>query len=47
LTETIIRNDKIGIIIWTEMPMGILIHSKAAARSYDQFFDMMWKAEKV
>ncbi|MFH1053979.1 MAG: helix-turn-helix domain-containing protein [Candidatus Woesearchaeota archaeon] len=42
LTETIIRNDKIGIIIWIDKPIGILIHNKAAAESYDQFFEVMW-----
>ena len=44
LTETIIRNDKIGIIIWTKLPIGILIHSKEAAKSYDQFWKLMWEA---
>ena len=44
LTETIIRNDKIGIIIWTEKPLGVLIHNKTAALSYDKFFEIMWKA---
>lgn len=43
LTETIIRNDKIGLIIWTDKPIGILIHQKEAAESYDAFFKMMWK----
>ncbi|PIN80198.1 hypothetical protein COV16_01370 [Candidatus Woesearchaeota archaeon CG10_big_fil_rev_8_21_14_0_10_34_8] len=43
LTETIIRNDKIGIIIWTEKPLGILIHNKTAALSYNCFFNMIWK----
>ena len=47
LTETIIRNDKIGIIIWTKKPIGVLIHNKTAAESYDQFFEMMWKAAKA
>lgn len=46
LTETIIRNDKIGLIIWTEKPIGILIHNKAAAESYDKFFEVLWKASK-
>ena len=46
LTETIIRNDKIGIIIWTKKPIGILIHNKAAAESYDKFFEIMWKSAK-
>jgi sugar-specific transcriptional regulator TrmB len=42
LTETIIRNDMVGIIIWTEKPIGILIHNKVAADSYDKFFNVMW-----
>ncbi len=44
LTETIIRNDKIGIIIWTKKPIGVLIQNKAAADSYDTFWKMMWNA---
>ena len=46
LTETIIRNDKIGLIIWTKKPIGILIHNKAAAESYDKFFEIIWKGAK-
>src|SRR3989344_433607 len=46
LTETIIRNNKIGIIIWTKKPIGILIQNQAAAKSYDSFFNMMWTATK-
>ena len=46
LTETIIRNDKIGIIIWSEKPLGTLIHQKEAASSYDQFFEMLWQSAK-
>ncbi|HLC78383.1 MAG TPA: helix-turn-helix domain-containing protein [Candidatus Nanoarchaeia archaeon] len=42
LTETIIRNDKIGIIVWTDKPLGVIIHQKEAAESYDQFFKLMW-----
>ncbi len=44
LTETIIRNDKIGIILWTENPIGILIHNKIAAQSYDKFWEIMWNS---
>jgi len=43
LTETIIRNDKIGIIIWTDKPLGTLIHNKEAAKSYNKFWKMMWE----
>ena len=42
LTETIIRNRSIGIIIWTEKPMGVLIQNEVAARSYDKFFRLLW-----
>lgn len=42
LTETIIRNDKIGVIIWADKPIGILIQNKEAAQSYDQFFTLLW-----
>ena len=42
LTETIIRNDKIGVIIWSDKPLGITIHQKEAAKSYDQFFKIIW-----
>ncbi|MBS3124129.1 TrmB family transcriptional regulator [Candidatus Woesearchaeota archaeon] len=46
LTETIIRNDKVGIIIWTDKPMGILIYNREAAKSYDHFFQVMWDSSK-
>lgn len=46
LTETIIRNDKIGIIIWTDKPIGTLIQNKVAAESYEGFFQMMWGGGK-
>lgn len=42
LTETILRNDKMGIIIWTKKPIGILIHNKTASLSYDNFFNIIW-----
>ena len=44
LTETIIRNDKIGIIIWSDKPLGVLIHQQEAAESYEKFFQLMWNA---
>jgi len=46
LTETIIRNDKVGIIIWNEKPIGVLIHNKTVAESYDKFFGLIWKAAR-
>ena len=47
LTETIIRNDKIGIIIWTKVPIGILIDNKVAAESYDKFWKIMWDSNRI
>lgn len=46
LTETIIRNNKIGIILWTEKPIGILITNKVLADSYNKFFQIMWTGAK-
>ena len=46
LTETIIRNDKVAIIIWTDKPIGTLIHQKEAAESYDKFFKVIWDVAK-
>jgi len=46
LTETIIRNDKVGIIIWSDKPLGTIIHQKEAADSYDKFFTIMWDSAK-
>ena len=46
LTETIIRHDKIAIILWTKKPIGILIENAVAAASYDSFFKMIWNTTK-
>jgi len=46
-TETIIRNDKIGIIVWTDKPLGVIINHRDAATSYDQFFQMMWNTARI
>ena len=42
LTETIIRNDTVGVIIWTDKPLGVLIRNEVAADSYDKFFEVLW-----
>jgi sugar-specific transcriptional regulator TrmB len=44
LTETIIRNNNIGIILWTDIPIGILIQNEVAAKSYDAFWKLLWDA---
>jgi HTH-type transcriptional regulator, sugar sensing transcriptional regulator len=43
LTETIIRNDKVGILLWTDKPTGILMHNKELAYSYEKYFQILWK----
>lgn len=47
LTETIIRNNKIGIIIWTKTPVGLLIYNRVAAESYDNFWKIMWDSNRI
>ncbi len=42
LTETIIRNDKVGIIIWSDKPLGMIIHQQEAADSYKAYFEKVW-----
>ncbi len=46
LTETIIRNGTVGMIIWSDKPIGILIRLKEAADSYDTFFKVIWEAAR-
>jgi sugar-specific transcriptional regulator TrmB len=46
LTETIIRNDKVAIIIWADIPLGILIHQKEVADSYEEYFQLLWAQAK-
>jgi len=40
---TSIYGDKISIIIWSDVPEGILIENKQAADSYRDYFEFMWK----
>lgn len=47
LTETIIRNDRVGIIIWTTIPIGILISNTTAAESYDKFWKILWNSNRL
>ncbi|MBI2549506.1 hypothetical protein HYW21_09260 [Candidatus Woesearchaeota archaeon] len=47
LTETVICGDRVGIIIYTEKPFGFLLEEKAAANSYNKFFEILWKNSKA
>jgi sugar-specific transcriptional regulator TrmB len=43
-TDTFIYNDKIIIFIWNEKaPFAILIRNKSAAKSYKNYFKLLWK----
>jgi sugar-specific transcriptional regulator TrmB len=45
-TATNIYGDKVAIILWTEEPFAILIKNKNIAKSYKQYFNLMWKVAK-
>lgn len=47
LTETIIRGDCIGVIVWLDSPVGVLMRHPAIAQSYDGFFKRLWKAARA
>jgi sugar-specific transcriptional regulator TrmB len=46
ITETIIFEDKIAIIIWSQDPSVTIINNELVAKSYQSFFNMMWKTAK-
>lgn len=35
--------DKVGIILWSEEPLGILIENKEIADSFKNYFELLWK----
>ncbi|MAF35596.1 hypothetical protein CL622_00580 [archaeon] len=43
LTETVIRGDTVGIIIFTEHPYGLIIKDLTVAESYQKNFELLWK----
>jgi sugar-specific transcriptional regulator TrmB len=46
-TTTLIYEDKTAIIIWGETPVATLIKSKEVAKSYKNYFEMLWEMAKV
>jgi HTH-type transcriptional regulator, sugar sensing transcriptional regulator len=46
LVETIIAGNKVGIIVYLDDPIGILIEEELAAKSYRNFFELIWKSCK-
>lgn len=45
-TTTWIYNDKIAIVVWTEIPIATLIKSRDVANAYRAYFELLWKSAK-
>jgi len=45
-STTWIFGDRVAIVVWSEQPVITLIRSKEVAKSYKQFFDILWKDSK-
>jgi sugar-specific transcriptional regulator TrmB len=43
LTQTIVYGSKTAVIVWTEKPIITLINDENVAKSYTDFFDILWK----
>ena len=41
-THISIVGDKVGIILWSEEPLGILIENKEIADSFRSYFKLLW-----
>ena len=46
LTATNIYADKVAIILWSEQPLAILIKNREIAKSYKNYFDLLWRIAK-
>jgi len=44
--STLIYGNKVAIIVWTEEPIGFLIESKEASKSFRKYFNLMWEIAK-
>jgi sugar-specific transcriptional regulator TrmB len=46
MTETIIYKDTVAIIVWSSDPSGTIIRNKEVAKSYFEFFNILWRKSK-
>ena len=46
IITTNIYDNKIAILIWTDVPEAVIIENKAAADSYREYFEILWKIVK-
>ncbi|MFA6460878.1 MAG: helix-turn-helix domain-containing protein [Candidatus Woesearchaeota archaeon] len=44
--STYIFEDKVALIMWVEMPLGVLIEHKSVADSYRSYFEYLWKTAR-
>jgi sugar-specific transcriptional regulator TrmB len=45
-TSTFVYGDKTAIIVWGENPLATLIKSEEVAKSYKNYFELLWKLAK-
>ncbi len=45
-SSTIIYGKKTATLLWSDFPLGIMIESKEVAKSYQSYFDLLWKMGK-
>ncbi|MCK4669574.1 MAG: hypothetical protein KAT43_00100 [Nanoarchaeota archaeon] len=45
-THINIVGNKVGIILWSEQPLGILIENKEIAESFKNYFKLLWNVAK-
>ncbi|MBW3016874.1 hypothetical protein KY316_00750 [Candidatus Woesearchaeota archaeon] len=43
---TNVYKDKVAIILWSEKPLAILIKNSEIAKSYNAYFELLWKIAK-
>lgn len=46
-STTVVYDNKVFLIMWSNQPIGILISGKEIAESYKNFFEMLWKVSKA
>jgi sugar-specific transcriptional regulator TrmB len=44
---TNIYDDKIALLLWTDVPEAVIIKDKAAAEAYRGYFEILWKNAKA
>jgi len=42
-TSTFIYSSKVAIIVWSEIPVGMVVENKNVADSFKQYFEVLWR----